>query len=143
MLSDFKTYTNKGCKIAAQKKCFWANLALLSRIFFGIGVSYSSQRCFAPTFQSPMCKVFRLSESLGKSKGKKGSQIKKLLLTKGVISPSKYIYFFPGKFGLTEEDLFGIGVSHSSYRSFAPTSQGLMCKVLKFLESLGKSNGKV
>ena len=32
MVSDSKTFTNKGCKIAAHKKvCFWANFALLSK----------------------------------------------------------------------------------------------------------------
>ena len=37
MVSDVKTFTNKGCKIAArQKVSFWENFALLSRIFFGI-----------------------------------------------------------------------------------------------------------
>ena len=34
MVSDLKTFTNKVCKIAAQKKvCFWVNFALLSRMF--------------------------------------------------------------------------------------------------------------
>ena len=34
MVSDLKTFINKGCKIAAQKKvCFWANFASLSRTF--------------------------------------------------------------------------------------------------------------
>ena len=34
MVSDFKTFTNKRCKIVAQKKvCFWANFALLSLIW--------------------------------------------------------------------------------------------------------------
>ena len=38
----FETFTNKGCKIAAQRKvCFGATFAFLSRIFFGIGVSHS------------------------------------------------------------------------------------------------------
>ena len=35
VVSDLKTFTNKGCKIAAQKKVgFGANFALLSRIFW-------------------------------------------------------------------------------------------------------------
>ena len=44
---------------------------------------------FAPTSRSPMSKLFRFSESLWKSNGKKWSQILKLLLTKGVKSPRK------------------------------------------------------
>ena len=42
---------------------------------------------FAPTSQSPMSKLFRFSESFGKSNGKKWSQIWKLLLIKGVKLP--------------------------------------------------------
>ena len=37
----FETFTNKGCKIAVQRKvCFGATFAFLSRIFFGNGVSH-------------------------------------------------------------------------------------------------------
>ena len=33
MVSDLKSFTNEGCKIAANKKVsFWANFALMSRI---------------------------------------------------------------------------------------------------------------
>ena len=42
--------------------------------------------CFAPTSKSPMCKLYRFLESLGKSNGKRLSQILKLLLIKGVKS---------------------------------------------------------
>ena len=35
----FEKNTNKGCKIAAQKKFLWADFALLSRVFFGIGAT--------------------------------------------------------------------------------------------------------
>ena len=38
MVSDLKTFTNKGCYLSQKKVCFWVNFALLSSIFFGIGV---------------------------------------------------------------------------------------------------------
>ena len=39
MVSDFKIFAHKGCKIAAQKKvCFSANFALLAGLF-GIGAT--------------------------------------------------------------------------------------------------------
>ena len=41
---------------------------------------------FAPTFRSPMSKLFRFSESFGKSNGRKGSQIWQFLFIKGVES---------------------------------------------------------
>ena len=99
-VSDLKTFTNKGCKIATKKKVsFWTNFALLSRFF--------CYRCFSlclTVFLTPLCKVqcpmsklFRFSESLEKSKGKKWSQISKLLLKKSVKSPRRksfYRYFF-------------------------------------------------
>ena len=49
---------------------------------------------FAPTFWSPMSKKFWFSESLWKSNGKKGSQIVKLLLIKGLHLPHKKSCFF-------------------------------------------------
>ena len=66
---------------------------------------------FAPTSQSRMSKVFRDSESLGKSNGNKWSQICKLLVIKGVKLPQEKMFL--GEFCLTEQDFFGIGVSHS------------------------------
>ena len=39
MVSDLKTVSNKGCKIATKKVCFGANFAILSRIFVGIGAT--------------------------------------------------------------------------------------------------------
>ena len=51
---------------------------------------------FTPTSHSLMYKLFRFSESLGKSNWKKVSQIWKLLLIKGVKSPlqKKFFKFF-------------------------------------------------
>ena len=75
MVSELKTFAHKGCKIATQNKvCFWANFALLSRIFLVLLFLTPFNGIFAPTSQSPMCKLFRFSESLGESKGKKWSQ---------------------------------------------------------------------
>ena len=48
---------------------------------------------FVPTSQSPISKHFRYSESLGKSNGKKWSQIVKLLLIK-VVNCHTFFYLF-------------------------------------------------
>ena len=72
----------------------------------------SFKRLFAPTFRNWVLKIFRDSESLGKSNGKEGFQIGKLLVIKGVKSPRKKNQFF-GEFCLIEQNFFGIGVSHS------------------------------
>ena len=59
-----------------------------------------------------MFKVFRDSESLGKSYGKKWSEIRKRLLKKrGVKSPREKSSFLD-EFCLTEQDFFSVGVSH-------------------------------
>ena len=63
-----------------------------------------------------MSKLFRYSESLGKSAGNKWSQIRKLLLIKGVKLPGKKKVFFFGEFCLTKLDFFGIGAT--SMRDF-------------------------
>ena len=47
------------------------------------------ERLFAPTSLCRMSKIFRDSEALGKSNGKKWSHISKLSLIKGVKSPRK------------------------------------------------------
>ena len=36
-----KTFTNKGCKIAAQKKLFFDRFCITEQDFFGIGGSHS------------------------------------------------------------------------------------------------------
>ena len=50
-------------------------------------LSVPFKRPFAPPFQNPMSKMFRDSESLGKSNGKMGFHIWKLLFIKGVKLP--------------------------------------------------------
>ena len=52
------------------------------------------KRIFALTFRSWISKVFRDSESLGKSNGKKWSHIWKLLLIQGVKSSGKKMFVF-------------------------------------------------
>ena len=80
VVSDLKTFAHIGCKIAAVKKVF---------IYFILFL-----HLFAPTSQSPMSILFfSFSESLGKSNGKKWSQIWKLYLIKSVKSPLKKCFF--------------------------------------------------
>ena len=94
---------------------------------------------FAPASQSRMSKINGDSESLGKSNGKKWSQIYKLLLIKSVKFPRKKKYFLD-KFCLTEQ-VFLVSIFLTSFNNiFAPTSQSPMSKLLRFSESLGKSN---
>ena len=59
------------------------------------------KRLFAPTSWSRMSNIFRDSESLGKSNGKKWSQIWTLLLRKGVKSPGKTKFVFFGELCLS------------------------------------------
>ena len=88
VVSDSKTFTYKGCKIAGQTKvCFGANFAILNRIFLVLVFLTPFTSLFAPTSQSPMSKLFRFLESLGKTNGKMRSKTFKLLLIKGVQSP--------------------------------------------------------
>ena len=88
MVPDLKTFTNKVCKIAAH-------------FFFVFGqilpywVFLTPVNCLLPpTSRSPMWSLFRFSESLGKSNGRKWSQIWKLLLIKGVKSQRQKIRSF-------------------------------------------------
>ena len=67
MVSNMKILVWKLSKIAAQKKVFF------SLTFFTFEVPFNG--LFAPTSQSWMSNIFRDSESLGKSNGKKWSQI--------------------------------------------------------------------
>ena len=87
---------------------------------------------FAPTFQSPMSKLFWYSECLGKSNKKKWSQIWKFYLKNGV----KW---------LRQKEFFVTGFRHlfTPFKGLlAPTSQSPICKLLRFSESLGKRYGK-
>ena len=77
------------------------------------------KRIFAPTSQSPMPKLFRFSESLGKRNGKKWSQVQTFLFGSGLKLPKKIIiigWFCPTKQGGNHtsrwiRDLWSKGVS--------------------------------
>ena len=99
------------------------------------------KRLFAPTSRSWMFKMFIDSEFLGKSNGKKWSQIWKLLLIKGVKLPRKKNWFL-GDFCLTEQDFLVLVFLTPFNGLCAPTSRSPIYKLFRFLESLGKSNGK-
>ena len=87
---------------------------------------------FALTFRSRMSNIFRDLESLGKSNGKKWSQIWTFLFENCLKSAHKKKFFFL--------DSFTFEVSFNSL--FAPTSWSRMSNILGDSESLGKSNGK-
>ena len=77
-------FVRKLSKIAAQKKVFFFN-------FFTFGVPFNG--LFAPTSRSRMSNIFRDSESLGKSNGKKWSQIWTFLFENCLKLPRKKKFF--------------------------------------------------
>ena len=84
----YEHFCLKIVKIAAQKKVFFFT-------FFGLlrfSVFFSG--LFAPTFRSRMSNIFRDSESLGKSNGKKWSQIWTFFFENFQKSPRKKKVFF-------------------------------------------------
>ena len=89
---------------------------------------------FAPTSRSRMFNIFRDSESLGKTNGRKGSQIWTFLFENCLKSPRKKSFFFTF-FGLLRFLVFFNGL-------FAPLSRSRMSNIFRDSESLGKSNGK-
>ena len=143
MVSDLKTFTNKGCKIAVQKKVsFLANFALPSRIFL-VSVFFTPfNGLFASTSWRRMSNIFRDSESLGKSNGKKWSNIWTFLFESFQKSPRKKKNSFWANFALLSR-IFLVSVFLTQFNGlFAPTSRSLMSKNFRDSESLGKSNGK-
>ena len=82
-----------------------------------------------------MSNIFRDSEFLGKSNGKKWSQIWTFLFLNCLKSPRKKKFFFYTFFGLLRFSIFFNG-------HFAPTSRSRMSNIFRDTESLGKSNGK-
>ena len=87
--------------------------------------------CTSSPSQSPMSKLFRYSEPLGKSNAKKWSQIWTFLLKNGLKSPRQFFFFY---------NFFHFCTLFK--RHFVPTFQSPMSKLFRFSESLGKSNGK-
>ena len=90
---------------------------------------------FAPTSQSRMSNIFRDSESLGKSNGKKWSQIWTFFFGNCLKSPRKKKFFSSFFFGLLWFSVFFNGL-------FAPTFRSRMSNIFRDSESFGKSNGK-
>ena len=104
------TFAYKGCKITMQKKIVLGKFCLIEQDFFWYqSLSLRLMVFLPPTFQLPMSKLFRFSEYLGKSNGKKWSQIGKLLFIKGVKLPLKKSQFYC-KFSLLA-GFFGIGAT--------------------------------
>ena len=100
------------------------------------------KRLFAPTSRYRMFKIVRDSESLGKSNGKKWSQIWNFLLMMGVKSPRKEKVSFWANFALLSR-IFLVLVFLTPFNGiFAPFSWSPMSKLFRLLESLGKSNEK-
>ena len=94
---------------------------------------------FAPTSQSRMSNIFWDSESLGKSNGKKWSQIWTLLFENCRKSPRKKKFFFSPLFSFFFY-LLRFLVFFNGF--FSPTSRSWMSNIFRDSESLGKSNGK-
>ena len=90
---------------------------------------------FAPTSRSRMSNIFTDSESLGKSNGKKWSQIWTFLFENCLKSPRKKKFFFFTFFGLLRFSVFFNGL-------FAPTSRSRMSNIFRDSESSRKSNRK-
>ena len=120
---DMNIFVWKLSKIAAQKKVFFSH-------FFTFEVPFNG--LFAPTYRSRMSNIFRDSESLGKSNGKKWSQIWIFLFENCQKSPRKKKFFF-SHFFTFEVPFTGL---------FSSTSQSRMSNIFRDSESLGKSNGK-
>ena len=75
-------------KIAAQKKVFFFTFfGLLRFVVFFNGL-------FAPTSRNRMSNIFRDSESLGKSNGKKWFNISTFLFGSGLKSPHNFFFYF-------------------------------------------------
>ena len=99
MVPDLKTFAHKGCcKSTWQKKL----------CFFLLHLFTPFKRLFASTSRSPMSKLFRFLESLGKRNWMKWSKIWKCLLING--AKSLCIFFPLATFALLAR-FFGIGAT--------------------------------
>ena len=115
-----------------KSKCpFVCPSVLLSVCVFTFEVPFNGLS--APTSRSWMSNIFRDSESLGKSNGKKWSQIWAFLFENCLKSPRKKKFFFFFTFFTFEVPFNGL---------FAPPSRSRMSNIFRDSESLGKSNGK-
>ena len=128
--SQIWTFLFENCLKSPRKKkvFFFTFFGLLWFLVFFNGL-------FAPNSPSRMSNIFRDSESLGKSVGKKRSQIWTFLLENSRKSPRKKKFFFFTFFGLLRFSVFFNGL-------FAPTFQSWLSNIFRDSESLGKSIGK-
>ena len=95
---------------------------------------------FAPTSWNRLSKIFRDSESLGKSNKKKWSQIWKLLLIKGVKSPRRKKFFGGPNFALLSR-IFLVSVFLTPFYGLLPPLFIVQCQdFLYFWNPWGKSN---
>jgi hypothetical protein len=115
----------------AKKMCF---SPLFSLFFNLLRFSVFFNGLFAPTSRSRMSNFFRDSESLGKSNGKKWSQIWTFLFENCLKSLQKKVFFLHF-FSLLRFLVFFNGL-------FAPISRSRMSNIFRDSESLGKSIGK-
>ena len=107
MVPDLKSFVHKEYKIAAANFFFY--------IFFFFQFVPSVLTSFCPHF--PKSKLFILLEFLGKSNGKKWSEIWKLLLIKGVKLLRKKKFFFD-KFWLTSRIFLVLVLLSASVKKF-------------------------
>ena len=122
--SQIWTFLFENCLKSPRKKNSFSSL------FFTFEVPFNG--CFVPTSQSRMSNIFRDSESLGKSNGKKWSHIWTFLFQNCLKSPRKKS-FFSLTFFTFEVPFNGL---------FAPISRSRMSNIFRDFESLRKSNGK-
>ena len=106
----YEHFCLKLSKIAAQKKVFF------SSHFFTFEVPFNG--LFSPTSRSWMSNIFRVSESLGKSNGKKGSSIWTFLFGSGLKSLRKKKFFFVADFALVHPPMASVLLSASVERCF-------------------------
>ena len=95
VVTNFKTFTNKGCKIATHFFFLggWGRILPYRASILVLVFLTPFYGLFAPTSFSPMWNFLRFLKSFGKSKGKKWPWIWKLLLIKGVKSPRQKKFF--------------------------------------------------
>ena len=128
VLSDLKTFTNKGCKIATQKKFIFGQILLYQAGLFWYRSTFNG--LFASISQSSMSKLFRLSESLGGKMERSGLRFEKCLI-KGFKSLRQKKVFY----GFFSSHLFTL-----FKRLFTPLLK-LKCQFFLDFGIFGKSNG--
>ena len=112
MVSDMNIFVWKLSKIAAQKKVFFFT-------FFGLlWFSVFFNGLFDPTSRSRMSNIFRDSESLGKSNGKKWSNIWTFLFGSRLKLPRKKVFFSFADFALVHPSMASVLLSASVKRCF-------------------------